>query len=356
MNPFLLSRALLQFGDASSDLMNNISAATRTPDGSLWVASDELVSLERLSPLEAGVFGDHQSYAIADFLELDEADSEIDIEGMDFADPYLWFTGSHSTKRKKTKGKKPEKDIQRLAEINAEPNRYMIGRIPFINGELVKQGADPHTPKHTLSAACLAKDATTNDLTQALADDEHLGAYIAAALPSKENGFDIEGLAARHNRLFLGLRGPVLRGWAIILEVELDDSDPATLHLKPINQEKRYKKHFLDLNGLGIRDLCFDGDDLLILAGPTMDLLGAMTLFRLSGACDRPGDSLTDQESGDLTLVFNLPFNPVGDKAEGLVLYPCLGQSNSILIVYDEPDAMRRLTDDSLLVDIYRLK
>ncbi|MNG03413.1 hypothetical protein D3C84_864920 [compost metagenome] len=36
----------------------------------------------------------------------------------------------------------------------------------------------------------------------------------------------------------------------------------------------RYRKHFFALNGLGFRDLCTSGDDLLILAGPTMDLDG----------------------------------------------------------------------------------
>ena len=45
-----------------------------------------------------------------------------------------------------------------------------------------------------------------------------------------------------------------------------------------------YKKHFLDLNGMGIRELCLHGKDLIILAGPTMSLEGAMQIFRLE-AC-----------------------------------------------------------------------
>ena len=58
-----------------------------------------------------------------------------------------------------------------------------------------------------------------NDLTEALRGDEHLGSFLA--IPGKDNGFDIEGLAVAGERLFIGLRGPVLRGWAVILEVEL---------------------------------------------------------------------------------------------------------------------------------------
>ena len=63
---------------------------------------------------------------------------------------------------------------------------------------------------------------------EALRQDPHLGPFLRtshgeadgkharAPLASKENGFDIEGLAAFDRRLILGLRGPVLRGWAML--------------------------------------------------------------------------------------------------------------------------------------------
>ena len=41
---------------------------------------------------------------------------------------------------------------------------------------------------------------------------------------------------------------------------------------------------FLPLAGLGVRDLHLDGDDLLLLAGPTMVLDGAVRVFRWVGA------------------------------------------------------------------------
>ncbi len=41
-------------------------------------------------------------------------------------------------------------------------------------------------------------------------------------IPGKDNGFDIEGLAVREDRLLLGLRGPVLRGHAFVLELSLE--------------------------------------------------------------------------------------------------------------------------------------
>ena len=47
------------------------------------------------------------------------------------------------------------------------------------------------------------------ELAKALKRDAHLGPF--RKIPSKENGFDVEGIAARGSRLLLGLRGPVLR-------------------------------------------------------------------------------------------------------------------------------------------------
>lgn len=354
--PFLLSRVLLHFNSKSSDLLGEISAATLTPDGSLWVGSDELNTLERLSRLEPHVFGDHQSFAIADFIEMFNHEGEVDIEGMDYTSPYLWFTGSHSTKRKKTKGKKPEKDIKRLTKVETELNRYLLARIPVVNGEPFKSCTYPEHSTDRLTAACLQKTDASNILIDALKEDEHLGIYLSNLLPSKENGFDIEGLAVHGNRIFLGLRGPVLRGWAIILELEVEESEPGTLILKAVGDDGLlYRKHFVDLNGMGVRELCLQGGDLLILAGPTMDLEGAMRVFRMKDPLDRSENSICSQENGDLEVAFDLPFTFGSDHAEGLTLYPCLNESEGLLVVYDDPDPVRKVGKDGLFVDVFRL-
>ena len=39
-------------------------------------------------------------------------------------------------------------------------------------------------------------------------------AQLLQAIPGKDNGFDMEGLAVDGDRLLLGLRGPVLRGFS----------------------------------------------------------------------------------------------------------------------------------------------
>ncbi|NET08714.1 MAG: DUF3616 domain-containing protein [Symploca sp. SIO2B6] len=354
---FLLSRVLLRFNSKSPDLIiGDLSAATITPDGSLWVASDELLSVERLSPIGANVFANHQQFPVAEFVELFNDEDEIDIEGIDYSDHYLWLIGSHSTKRKKPKGKKAEKDIQRLSEIKTDLNRYLLARIPVVNGSLVKSCSLENKPDEQLTAASLQKNSEGNLLVDALAHDPHLGPIISISLPSKDNGLDIEGLAVHGNQVFLGLRGPVLRGWAIILEIEVELDTPGVLTLKAIGEEgKLYKKHFVDLNGLGIRELCLRGKDLIILAGPTMVLDGSMKVFRYKQALGRSGNTICSQDSGELEVLFNLPLTFGADYAEGMVIFPYLGHEDSLMVVYDSPSQQRRPSLKEVFADVFRL-
>jgi hypothetical protein len=352
---FLLGRLLLQFNSEAADIITDLSAVALTPDGNLWVGSDETTSLERLSPVGPHIFGKHQRFAIADFIDL-PGKCEIDIEGMDFSSDYLWLVGSHSTKRKKTKGKDADKDIEKLAQIETEVNRYLLARVPVKNGTLCKSIPHPENPKNQLKAGYLQRTETGNLLTDALKDDRHLGLYLSAPIPSKENGFDIEGLAVRGDRILLGLRGPVLGGWAIILEIEVEEAEPGVLRLKEIGKKgKLYNKHFVDLNGLGVRELCWNGKDLIVLAGPTMTVSGAMRVFRLKGILGRSGDSITGQDGGDLEVLFDLPFKVGTDNAEGLSLFPYLDGQNSLLVVYDSPDAGRMVEKNGILADVFGL-
>jgi len=352
---FLLGRLLLQFKSETADIVGDLSAVALTPDGNLWLGSDETTSLERLSPVEPHVFGKQQRFAIADFIDLSGA-GEIDIEGIDFSSSCLWLVGSHSTKRNKAKGKYPNKDIQKLAEIETDVNRYLLAKIPLKDGSLCESISHPDNPQIKLTAGCLQRTLTGNLLTDALKDDSHLGLYLSVPIPSKENGFDIEGLAVRGDRILLGLRGPVLRGWAIILEIEVEEAEPGVLRLKEIGKGgKLYNKHFVDLNGLGVRELCWNGEDLIVLAGPTMTLSGAMRVFRLRGILGRSGDSISGQDGGDLEVLFDLPFKVGADNAEGLSLFPYLGEQNSVLVAYDSPDAGRMVQGNAIFADVFRL-
>lgn len=351
---YLLSRALLQFAYESEDLLGELSAVARTPDGYLWLGSDEFLTLERLAPKGDGVYSGHQTFHLNDFVTLPDQESEIDIEGLDYADGYLWVVGSHSLKRNKTKGKKPAKDIERLSEIERDRNRFLLARLPILNGEIVPTYA--RQPDDVpLTAAALKPIEGHNVLIDALAEDEHLGPFIQMGLPSKDNGFDIEGLAVHGQQVFLGLRGPVLRGWAIILEIELVEAEPGILTLKDFGDGELYRKHFLDLNGQGIRELCFYRGDLLVLAGPTMALSGTMEMFQFKDVLDHSNDTIWSQESGQLKSLFELPFTAGLDNAEGLTLVPCLGYEDGLMVVYDSPAPSRRVSGKSIFADIFRL-
>jgi hypothetical protein len=351
---FLLSRILLNFEADASNLISDISAATFSPGGYLWVGSDEMIGVERLEPVGNHSYGKHQGFLLQDYIDLFNTEAEIDIEGMDYSDGYLWLTGSHSTKRKKVKGKSDEKDIERLATITTDLNRFILARIPIIEGELLKSCSPIEGEK--LTAACLQTTDERNILFDILKEDIHLQPFINANIPSKENGLDIEGLAVNGNKLFLGLRGPVLRGWAIILELEIELIEPGILTLKEINdQGAKYKKNFFDLNGLGVRELCIQGKDIIILAGPTMDLEGEMQIFRWQKALENLDDCIYSQDKGNLIALFDLPFTVGSDHAEGLALYSYLEDNDSLMVFYDSPDQQRIRKENQIFVDVFRI-
>lgn len=87
-----------------------------------------------------------------------------------------------------------------------------------------------------------------------------------------------------------------------------------------------------------------------------MELEGEMQVFRLKNAATRSVNTLCGQDSGELEVLFDLPFIYGKDHAEGLALFPCLGQPNSLLVVYDSPDERRRLGNKEIFADVFRLK
>ncbi|HEY9725409.1 MAG TPA: DUF3616 domain-containing protein [Chroococcales cyanobacterium] len=351
----LPDRVTLQFLSDCVPCHEDLSAALLTHDKHLWLASDETTTLERLSFDGSDTFSNHQQIELSQFIELPAGkDEEIDIEGLAYSDYYLWLVGSHSWKRKKPKeDKKDKKNIERLATVADEKNRYIFARIPLVDGKLFKDCPHPERPNETLRAAKLKLTEKGNILMDALDSDSHLHPFILAKIPSKDNGLDIEGLAICNNKIFLGLRGPVLRGWAIILEIEVEASSPEILTLKKLeDSDKLYKKHFLKLAGLGIRDLCFDGQDLLILAGPTMDLDGPVKLFRLPGGLNS-SDNLFYWEPKP---ILDLPYGEGNHHPEGVTLLNAIAQQHSILVVYDSPSPETIVGEsNAVLADIFPL-
>lgn len=366
---YLLNRVLLKFKDRPNKqnkgklLYQNLSAVVLVGK-QLWMASDETATLECLTQLDSFTFGNHQTLELEDFLDrfvgrdVNNQVREVDIEGLSYDDQYLWAIGSHSTKRKaiSNKGVNPAilKD-EELGHITCERSRYLLARIPLVNGKLCQSHAD-------LTAAVLDKTEDGNLLISALKQDSYLAPFFTRTppqeevLPGKDNGFDIEGLAVQKNRILIGLRGPVLRGIAVFLEIMVKEAEPGLLKLKRIGSDgKRYKKHFVDLDGLGIRDLNLDGEDLFILAGPTMDLDGTFRIFRLNNVFQLPENSLSTQEDGKLEVLFDIPYSRKTDHAEGFTLFTGLNQSSCALVVYDSPAEERKVKSNDVLADVFTL-
>jgi hypothetical protein len=362
---------LLEFSAAHTslgkgkELRDGLSTVLQIGD-TLWLANDETISLERLSVMagksgeRAVYFGNHTRFVLSDYLRLPAESSsppeEADIEGLAYEDGYLWLVGSHSLKRKNPDPDKGSKGQQnQLAKISSDGNRFLLARVPVVQQEgayLLVKAVDRDGAVAT--AAQLHGTDKTSDLIKALKDDEHLGAFFA--IPGKDNGFDIEGLAVSGRRLFLGLRGPVLRGWAVILEVELEDGDkPGILKLKATGPDGRcYRKHFLHLGGLGIRDLCRQGADLLILAGPTMDLDGPVAIFRWPDGMAQAEEAMVFTTG--LHKVLDVPFGQGVDHAEGMTLFSQgADQARSILVVYDAAAADRKKDATAMAADLFRV-
>lgn len=335
----------LRFDHASqvAQTHTNLSAIRQSSTG-LWVAGDETATFEHLT-WTGDHYGAQRTFRLADYVSLPAGpEDEADIEGLARADGHLWLAGSHSLKRRRVKSKDPAKAADRLATVIREENRFILVRLPL----------DESTGTPLPGAILSGRD----NLAEALRDDRHLAPFLA--LPGKDNGLDVEGIAVMGDRVYLGLRGPVLRGWAVVLELRIEDAARGRLRLR-----EPYRKHFLDLGGLGVRDMCPDGESLLLLAGPTMNLDGPVRVVRW-----RPDDAQDDAQDdrrkdgrrggertgvvpeGELEAVADLPYGAGCDHPEGLVRLA----DGRLMVVYDSPSPARITPAGGVLADVFTLR
>ncbi|KUF09620.1 DUF3616 domain-containing protein [Pseudoponticoccus marisrubri] len=343
------SRDVLRHVD--DPLHRDLSTATRWKD-SLLVTCDETAGVDRLTRIGPDDWGDHRHFNLGQLIDLpDGPDGEMDIEGLHCDGDWLWVAGSHSLKRKKAKrpDKSAKKALDRMTRIARDPNRWFLGRFPLVEHD---GGVVPVAIDGTRRAACIELKRTSPKLIRWLRGDPHLDPFLD--LPSKENGLDIEGIVARDMRVLLGLRGPVLRGHAVILDLEMKRTRDGFLKPRKIEGGRRYRKHLVPTAGQGIRDLAFDGDDLLILTGPTMAGDGPAAVLRWPDALDHARSGVL--APGEVDHALDLPYRGMHDHPEGLVHWPAHGKRKpGWMVVYDSP-AERRVSDrgQSVTADIWR--
>ena len=226
---------------------------------------------------------------------------EVDIEAICFAGGMAYATGSHARRRRSIDPvhRSVAQNRKRYLRIDRQKARGRLVRFPF----------DPVTGT--------PGKVERIGLTGLLRKDPLLGPFTR--LPSKENGVDIEALACCDGRLYLGLRGPVLRHNLVPVLVLTFD------------RPKDYELRLVQLDGAGIRDLTAVAGGFLILSGPVNDAAAPYALWFWDGSDQLPG---RDRVGRPAHCLGEVPAGP-GCKAEGLALVAESDDAWEVLIVYD---------------------
>jgi hypothetical protein len=233
---------------------------------------------------------------------------EMDLEGIAVDGSTVYVLGSHSSRRKKVDAKKENRVANRAALMSApqaQPARDVLLR--FTLGDDGQPAAIERT-----------------SLRPYLAATEPFRSFGRVA--SKENGVDLEGLAAWRGNLYVGFRGPVLRGnFTPILRCGFGS---------PIVTPELL---FVDLGGRGVRDLAHARGGLLILAGPVGDGPGSYQLYFWDGQDGVPGSDAPAAAAPSLQLLGDLqpPPGQEAAKAEGVGVVDEEDQHWHILVVFD---------------------
>ncbi len=299
----------LDYAKAAADpkLTANLSGVAVAGEH-LWTVSDEGRSIECLAPHGDGYRLSRQVLLDDVFEDLPgrETKDEADIEAVDVFGGRLWICGSHCrVRRQARKTQSPYLD----SRFRARPSRRLLGTV-----ELTADGSDIVAPGQALPFR------GKGSLRRVLAADPFIAPF--AGLPSKENGLDIEGMTGSKGKVLLGLRGPIVDSIALVAAVNIKDGlrvDGAGTAM-----------HFLDLGGLGVRDLARWGKEVLILAGPVSDADGP---FRLFGWTPRATEKIQRPHP-----IYEWPKGV--DRPEGVCELE-RGGRRGVLILYDTADKGR---------------
>jgi hypothetical protein len=227
---------------------------------------------------------------------------ELDLEALAAERSTVYAIGSHSSARSSSDDPKrtAAKNHERLEEgVKPHPERDVLLRFTY--------DAPTHTPGPIARAT----------LREAIAGQKVLAPFVA--LPGKENGIDIEGLAVRGSTLFAGFRGPVLRhGFVPVLRFTFDQPTAGTILYVP-------------LDGRGIRDMVTVSTGMLLLAGPVGDGDAPHRVYLWNGQDGIPGKN---GGGGTLRYLGDVPAAP-GAKAEALMLTAETAAHYDVVVLYD---------------------
>jgi hypothetical protein len=349
-------------GSKDRSRIANISAVAAV-DSDLWTASDEGASIERLTSGPAR-FSRAENFDLVKLFPAFKVANEIirgrrgtkkfeaDLEGLAWDEERrrLWLVGSHCRSRGNLDNVTPAQLRKRVRRsMDTAPLRTLLGFVPL---------RDDGRPVSN-SGLALPLGEEKGSLRTAI---EREGGYLADALkwPAKENGLDIESIAVDDTEILLGLRGPAVGGFAIVMRISVEIGDEC-LSLRKRNG-KRYRLSFLQLNGLGIRDLVRQGKDVLVLAGPSMDLDAPFAIYRWHGAFGRVSAQDEKVKLGVGHLEFLFDFEPAKRLAQAGRAHPCerpegigLVDKGKLIVVHDRPSDWRLRPKGTLTADLLDL-
>ncbi len=223
---------------------------------------------------------------------------EIDIEGIAAEGNHYYIIGSHGISKKQ-------------GEIQG--NRYSLFRL----------GVDPATGRPTRPVSL-----ERTSLVGILRSDPTLGEYFGK--PLQQRGVNIEGLAIRDGRLFVGFRGPNLEGNAFVLEVGADD-------LFAGSSQPPYTLHKLQLGpGLGIREIVAAKSGFLIIAGNSASEPSEKFVDSVDYDEDREFLLIAwDGAGSEVHKIGTIP--DVSGKAEAMMILEETQDRATVLILFDGP-------------------
>lgn len=228
-------------------------------------------------------------------IELLTSGEEIDIEAIAADGGYCYIVGSHGISKK---------------EGRRQENRFKIFRLKV----------DP--------AGGVAAEPDVASLSGLLRADPVLGPHYRQ--PLQRRGVNIEGLAAREGRLFVGFRGPNLDGNAFVMEIAAEEVFAAT-------RRPGYRLRRVRLGkGLGIRELVALKSGFLIIAGNA----GSEPSEKYADAEDYEKDRgfemfAWDGQSSEARRIGVIPNVP--GKAEAMTVLEESEDDVTVLMLFDGP-------------------
>ncbi len=252
---------------------------------------------------------DAQTLRVVETISLLSSGSEIDIEGIAAEGDYYYVVGSHGISKKQ--GER-QNNRCRLFRLKVDPRTGVPGGLS-VAGLRRPTGLDVAT------------------LTDVVRADPVLGPYFGQPLQRK--GVNIEGLAVRNGRLFVGFRNPNVGGDAFVLEVSADQVfGSKTASVQPWQPAFLHRLRLGE--GLGIREIVAAKSGFLIIAG---------------NAGSEPSEKYTDAEDYAADRDFFLftwegkgpevhkigPIPDVAGKAEAMTILEETADHITVLILFD---------------------